>query len=158
MDGRLWVIFEYCSGKRFASALNLRFNRSKLILNSVMDQPMVAGEKALQNNEALWEMYQSTPDMQNELKDVQVLWNYMNLAFQLHFTKKKVENLKELQNTVISADGATQAQLLRLLGAAPEAMPMQPLVGTVELEGLMIVILVYCSVAYTQMTGNHMPF
>jgi hypothetical protein len=38
------------------------------------------------------------------------------------------------------------------------AMPMQPLVGTVELEESMIVILVYCGVAYTQMTGNHMPF
>jgi TRAP-type C4-dicarboxylate transport system substrate-binding protein len=100
------------------------YTRSKLILNSVMDQPMVAGEKALQNSEALWEMYHSTPDMQKELKDVKVLWSYMNPAFQLHFTKKKVENLKELQNAVISAGGATQTQLLRLLGASPEAMPM----------------------------------
>jgi TRAP-type transport system periplasmic protein len=100
------------------------YTRSKLILNSVMDQPMVAGENALQNSEALWEMYQSTPDMQKELKDVKVLWSYMNPAFQLHFTKKKVEDLKELQNVVLSAGGATQTQLLRLLGASPEAMPM----------------------------------
>jgi len=100
------------------------YTRSKLILNSVMDQPMVAGEKALQNSEALWEMYQSTPDMQKELKDVKVLWSYMNPAFQLHFTKKKVENLKALQNAVISAGGATQTQIMRLLGASPEAMPM----------------------------------
>lgn len=100
------------------------YTRSKLILNSVMDQPMVAGEKALQNSEALWEMYRTTPGMQKELQDVKVLWSYMNPAFQLHFTKKKVQNLKELKNTVISAGGATQTQLLRLLGASPEAMPM----------------------------------
>ena len=31
----------------------------------------------------------------------------------------------------------------------------QPLVGTVELEELMIVILVFCGIAYTQITGNH---
>ncbi len=85
---------------------------------------MVAGEKALKNSEVLWDLYQSTPEMQNELKDVKVLWSYMNPAFQLHFTKKKVENLKELQNVVISAGGATQTQILRLLGASPEAMPM----------------------------------
>jgi len=99
------------------------YARSKLILNSVMDQPMVAGEKALQNSEALWEMYQSTPDMQKELKDVKVLWSYMNPAFQLHFTKKKVENLKELQNAVVSAGGATQTQLLRLLAPLPRPCP-----------------------------------
>ncbi|MEJ2586545.1 MAG: TRAP transporter substrate-binding protein DctP [Deltaproteobacteria bacterium] len=89
-----------------------------------MDQPMVAGEKALQNSEALWEMYQSTPELQNELKSVKVLWSYMNPAFQLHFTKKEVKNLQELQNVIISAGGATQIQILRLLGASPEAMPM----------------------------------
>ena len=100
------------------------YARSKLILNSVMDQPMVAGEKALQNSEALWEMYQSTPELQNELKSVKVLWSYMNPAFQLHFTKTEVKNLQELQNVIISAGGATQTQILRLLGASPEAMPM----------------------------------
>ncbi len=100
------------------------YTRSKLILNSVMDQPMVAGEKALQNSEALWEMYRTTPEMQKELQDVKVLWSYMNPAFQLHFTKKKVQNLEELKNVVVSAGGATQTQLLRLLGASPEAMPM----------------------------------
>jgi len=100
------------------------YARSRLILNSVMDQPMVAGEKALQNSEALWELYQSTPELQNELKSVKVLWSYMNPAFQLHFTKKQVKDLKELHNVVISAGGATQTQILRLLGASPEAMPM----------------------------------
>ena len=100
------------------------YTRSRLIMNSVMDQPMVAGEKALKNSEVLWELYQSTPEMQNELKDVKVLWSFMNPAFQLHFTKKKVENLSDLQNMVISAGGATQTQILKLLGASPEAMPM----------------------------------
>ncbi len=100
------------------------YTRSRLILNSVMDQPMVAGEKALKNSEVLWDLYQSTPEMQNELKDVKVLWSYMNPAFQLHFSKREVKELSDLQNVVISAGGATQTQILRLLGASPEAMPM----------------------------------
>lgn len=31
----------------------------------------------------------------------------------------------------------------------------KPLIGTVELEELMIVIMVFCGIAYTQITGNH---
>lgn len=100
------------------------YTRDRLMMNSVMEQPMVANEKALVNSEVLWELFQSVPEMQDELKDIKVLWAYMNPAFQLHFTKKKVETLNDLQNTVISAGGTTQTQILRLLGASPEAMPM----------------------------------
>ena len=100
------------------------YNRNKLLLNSVMEQPMVAGKKALVNSEVVWELYQSVPEMQKELEEVKVLWAYMNPAFQLHFTKKNVATLDDLQNTVISAGGTTQTQIIRSLGASPEAMPM----------------------------------
>jgi TRAP-type C4-dicarboxylate transport system substrate-binding protein len=100
------------------------YNRNKLLMNTVMEQPMVAGEKALVNSEVMWELYQSVPEMQNELKEVKVLWVYMNPAFQLHFSKKNVATLNDLQNTVVSAGGTTQTQIVRALGASPEAMPM----------------------------------
>lgn len=100
------------------------YDPNRLMLNSVMNQPMVAGEKALANSEVLWEMYTSEPNMQREFKDVKVLWAYMNPAFQLHFTKKEVKGLADLKNTIISGGGRTQTNLLKLLGASPEAMPM----------------------------------
>lgn len=100
------------------------YARNKLLMNTVMEQPMVAGEKALVNSEVVWQLYKSVPEMQNELKDVKVLWAYMNPAFQLHFAKKKVETLDDLKNTVVSAGGTTQTQIVRSLGASPEAMPM----------------------------------
>lgn len=100
------------------------YDPNRLMLNSVMNQPMVAGEKALANSEVLWEMYTTEPNMQREFKDVKVLWAYMNPAFQLHFTKKEVKSLGDLKNTIISGGGRTQTNLLKLLGASPEAMPM----------------------------------
>jgi TRAP-type transport system periplasmic protein len=100
------------------------YDRNRLMLSSVMGQPMVAGEKALANSEVLWQLYSSEPGMQKEFKDVKVLWNYMNPAFQLHFSKKEVKSLGDLNNAIVSAGGATQTNLLRLLGASPEAMPM----------------------------------
>ncbi|MCG8552850.1 MAG: TRAP transporter substrate-binding protein [Desulfobacterales bacterium] len=100
------------------------YDSNRLMLSSVMDQPMIAGEKALKNSEVLWQLYTTEPEMQTEFKDVKVLWAYMNPAFQLHFSKKEVKGLADLENTIISAGGATQTHLLRLLGASPEAMPM----------------------------------
>lgn len=100
------------------------YTRNRLLMNSVMDLPLVAGESALINSEVFWELFQSEPDMQKELRDVKVLWAYMNNAFQLHFTKKKVENLDDLKNVVISAGGQNQVQITRILGASPETMPM----------------------------------
>ena len=100
------------------------YDRNRLMLSSVMGQPMVAGEKALANSEVLWQLYTTESGMQKEFKDVKVLWAYMNPAFQLHFSKKEVKSLDDLSNTIVSAGGATQTNLLRLLGASPEAMPM----------------------------------
>jgi TRAP-type C4-dicarboxylate transport system substrate-binding protein len=95
-----------------------------MLVAGVMDLPMVAGEKAAVNSEVLWDLYQTVPEMQKELANLEVLWVYMNPAFQLHFTKKRVANLSDLANTVISAGGANQAGILKLLGASAEAMPM----------------------------------
>lgn len=100
------------------------YTRNRLLMNNVADLPMVADQKAEINSQALWELYSSVPEMQEELKDVKVLWAYMNPAMQLHFTKKEVTSMNDIQNMVISAGGPTQSQILRLLGASPETIPM----------------------------------
>ncbi len=58
----------------------------------------------------------------------------------------------------LNAAGAFTSLLMVILVTAhviSRAVFKQPLVGTVELEELMIVILVFCGIAYTQITGNH---
>lgn len=100
------------------------YSRNRFLVGGVMDLPMVAGEKARINSEVLWELYRKFPEIQNDFKDVKVLWVYMNPAFQLHFTKKKVVNLKELKDTVVSAGGTVNVAIMRDLGASVEAMPM----------------------------------
>ncbi len=100
------------------------YQRNRRILNNVMDLPLVAGEKAVVNSIVLQELFQTTPEMQQELEDVKILWAYMNPAFQLHFTKKRVESLADLKNLVVSAGGQTQSRIVESLGASVEAMPM----------------------------------
>jgi TRAP-type transport system periplasmic protein len=100
------------------------YSRDRLLMNSVLDLPIVSSERAAVNSEVLWELYQSVPEMQNELKDVKILWVFMNPPHQLHFTNKNVEKMEDLKNVVISAGGTIQSQVIRNLGGSPEAMPM----------------------------------
>jgi TRAP-type C4-dicarboxylate transport system substrate-binding protein len=100
------------------------YQRNRRLLCNVMDLPMVAGEKAAVNSVVLQELFDTYPEMQKELKDVKVLWAYMNPAFQFHFSKKKVESLDGLKNMVISAGGQNQSRIVKSLGGSAEAMPM----------------------------------
>jgi len=100
------------------------YERNRFLLSGVLDLPMVADEKAVNNSEVLWEMYNTFPEIQKEFGDVKVLWTYMNPAFQLHFTKKTVRNLEDLKDTVVSAGGTVNARIMKSLGASVEAIPM----------------------------------
>jgi C4-dicarboxylate transporter, DctM subunit len=58
----------------------------------------------------------------------------------------------------INAAGAFTSLLMVILVTAhvlSRAIFSKPLIGMVEIEELMIVILVFCGIAYTQITGNH---
>ena len=100
------------------------YERNRFLVSGVMDLPMVAGEKAKVNSEVLWQMYQSFPEIRKDFSDVKVLFPYMNPAFQLHFSKKEVRNLEDLKDTVVSAGGTVNAQIMKSLGASVEAIPM----------------------------------
>ncbi len=100
------------------------YTRDKLMMASVLDQPMMTGGKTSDNCEVAWQLLQETPEIQEEVKDVKVLWAYMNPTFQLHFSKAKPDSLEGLKNSVLSAGGTSQTRILRLLGASPESMPM----------------------------------
>jgi len=78
----------------------------------------------------------------------------MNFLQRVEVFEKRVEPVARFLN----AAGACTSLLMVVLVTAhviSRALFHQPLVGTVELEELMIVILVYCGISYTQITGNH---
>ncbi len=68
------------------------------------------------------------------------------------------ERLIKKATIKINAAGAFTSLLMVVLVTVhviSRAIFNKPLIGTVELEELMIVILVFCGIAYTQVTGNH---
>jgi C4-dicarboxylate transporter DctM subunit len=73
-------------------------------------------------------------------------------------TAQLVEKRLKPATRGLNAAGAFTGLLMVILVTAhviSRAFFGKPLVGTVELEELMIVILVFCGMAYTQITGNH---
>ncbi|MBU4566868.1 MAG: TRAP transporter substrate-binding protein [Desulfarculus sp.] len=100
------------------------YSQDRFPLAGVLDQPMVATSSAENNSATLWKLYEKYPEMQKEFNKVKVLWFYTNPAFQLHFTKREVRNLEELKGAIVSAGGSTALQMLKALGANPEALPM----------------------------------
>ncbi|BEQ14672.1 TRAP transporter substrate-binding protein [Desulfoferula mesophila] len=100
------------------------YAQDRFPLSGILDQPMVATSSAEANSAALWKLYEKYPAMQKEYEKVKVLWFYTNPAFQLHFTKRDVRNLEELKGAIVSAGGSAALQMLKALGANPEALPM----------------------------------
>lgn len=100
------------------------YARDRFLLSGVMDLPMVAGPSGEINSMVMWELFEKFPEIQNEYKDVKMLWMFVNPAYQLHFSKREVRTLEDLQGTVISAGGTMALAILRALGAAPEAITM----------------------------------
>jgi TRAP-type C4-dicarboxylate transport system substrate-binding protein len=100
------------------------YTRDRLMMASVLDQPMMTGRKTSDNCEVAYQLTQEVPEIMEEIKDVKVLWAYTNPTFQLHFSKTKPDSLDGLKNSVLSAGGTSQTRILRLLGASPESMPM----------------------------------
>ena len=73
-------------------------------------------------------------------------------------TANLVEKYLKPVTRVLNAAGAFAGLIMVVLVTVhviSRAVFGKPLVGTVELEELMIVILVFCGVAYTKITGNH---
>ena len=100
------------------------YTRDRFLMTGVMDLPMVAGRSAKTSSEALWQLYESSSEMQKEYGDVKLLWLYMNPAWQLHFTKKQVRTLEELKGLIISAGGTVPTRIVKALGASPESIRM----------------------------------
>lgn len=100
------------------------YARDRFLLTGVMDLPMVGGRKAEDSSAVLWELVERFPAIQDEYQDVKLLWTYTNPAYQLHFTNRRVETLEDLRGSVISAGGTVSTQIVRALGASPEAIPM----------------------------------
>ncbi len=85
--------------------------------------PLISGIKlpflGIQNGEkaslVLWHLYQNY--LQDEFKDVKVLWMFCNGPFQLHTINKEVKTIEDLKGLRLRISDSDSAKVLEMLGA-----------------------------------------
>lgn len=98
-------------------------------LTSALELPffVMSGEKS---SEVLWNMYQKY--LQDEYKDVKVLWTFCHGPGQILTTQKQVKTLEDLKGLKLRTPGSIMSKVLKQLGAVPVPMPITEVYTALE--------------------------
>lgn len=83
-----------------------------------------------QGARVLWSMYEKY--LQQEYKDVKVLWLFMHGPGQMYTTKKQVKTIDDLKGLKIRSPGAIMSKVVKQYGAVPVHMPITQVYTALE--------------------------
>lgn len=107
------------------------YTPGKFPLTSVIELPFMA-TSAKQGSQALWELYQSSPEMQAEYKGVNVLSMWVVDPGQLMTTRKVVHNLNDVKGLKIRIGSDTLKPTAEALGSVPILMAINELYDALQ--------------------------
>lgn len=93
-------------------------------VTDVISLPAMSFTTAEKGSEVLWKMYEKTPEIQNEFKDVKVLLFYTSAPYTLITTKKQVSALDDLKGLKLRMTGGPPTEMVSALGGVPVLIPM----------------------------------
>lgn len=106
-------------------------------LTSCLRLPFMVSS-AKQGSEVLWKVYEKY--LQNEYKNVKVLWLFMHGPGQIFTTKKQIKTLEDLKGLKLRSPGPITSRVIRALGAVPVTMPITQVYTALErktIDGLL---------------------
>ena len=90
-------------------------------LTAVMRLPFMV-KSGQQGSAVLWKLYEEY--LQDEYKDVKVLWLFMDAPGQFHTTQKQVRTLEDLDKLKIRSPGPIMSDVIKTFGAVPVHIPV----------------------------------
>ncbi|MCC6473635.1 MAG: TRAP transporter substrate-binding protein [Burkholderiales bacterium] len=93
-------------------------------LADVITLPFLPVGSAEKGSEVLQKLYERTPAIQREYRDVQPLMLYTSSPYFLLTTKKQVKTLEDLRGMKIRTTGGPPTVQMKALGAVPTLIPM----------------------------------
>lgn len=84
--------------------------------------PELGLETSLSCSKALWQLYQTVPELQKEWQGVKMLWLHTTPGIKLITRKKPVRSLEDLKGLKIRVSGATAVKMGKALGFTPVSM------------------------------------
>jgi TRAP-type C4-dicarboxylate transport system substrate-binding protein len=92
-------------------------------LTEVVALPMNGPTHPAQTAEVLWDLYDSTPELQAELSKVHVLFMYGNPANFISTKKGPINTLADIKGLKLRCPAGAMTEVMKLWGAAPEVVP-----------------------------------
>jgi len=93
-------------------------------VTDVISPPALPFRSAEKGSEVLWKLYEQTPEIQNEFKDVKVLLFYTSESYNLITRDKPVKSIPDLRGLKIRMTGGPPTDMVKALGAVPLLVPM----------------------------------
>ncbi len=84
--------------------------------------PELGLETSLSCSKALWQLYQTVPELKKEWQGVKMLWLHTTPGIKLITRKKPVRSLEDLKGLKIRVSGATAVKMGKALGFTPVSM------------------------------------
>ncbi len=107
------------------------YTPGKFPLTSVIELPFMASSSN-QGSQALWELYENSPEMQAEYGGVKVLSMWVVDTGQLMTSRKVVRNLNDLKGLKIRIGSDTTKAMTEALGAVPILMAINELYDAMQ--------------------------
>lgn len=93
-------------------------------LADVITLPSLPFKTAEQGSEVLWKLYEKSPSIRNQFKEVHVLHLWTSHPYFLITNKKQVKTMEDLKGLKIRTTGGPPTEQMRALGAIPVLIPM----------------------------------
>ena len=90
-----------------------------MVMNLPLDFP-----NAVVPSKVAWMIYQKFPEIQEEYKDVKLLFFYSTSPYQIHTAKKAIRKLKDFKGLLIRVGDQVDKAIVEALGGIPEFMYM----------------------------------
>ncbi|MDR2771730.1 MAG: TRAP transporter substrate-binding protein DctP [Clostridiales Family XIII bacterium] len=92
-------------------------------LTEVVALPMNGPTHPAQTAQVLWDLYDTTPELQTELSKVHVLLMYGNPANFISTKKGPINTLADIRGLKLRCPAGAMTEVMKLWGAAPEVVP-----------------------------------
>ncbi len=92
-------------------------------LTEVLGLPMLGLESAPQATKVLWELYQTSPEIQKEWDSVKMILLHTNAPAFPAFGSKKVQSLEDMKGLRVRSPAGTRLKYLQAIGAQPVTVP-----------------------------------